>query len=63
VAPSHVEQLVYVESEDAYLLEGAMISPASGGRDKLPASCWSTGWRGAVRRREANASYGEGTGR
>ncbi|HZQ97840.1 MAG TPA: hypothetical protein VFC93_03385 [Chloroflexota bacterium] len=36
VAPSHVEQLVYVESEDAYLLEGAVISPASGGRDKLP---------------------------
>ena len=32
----HAEQLVYTESEDGYLLEGALFTPDSGGRTELP---------------------------
>ena len=39
------EKLVYTESEDGYLLEGATIAPDDGGRDKLPV-VWMHGFTG-----------------
>jgi pimeloyl-ACP methyl ester carboxylesterase len=42
---SHAEKLVYAESEDGYLLEGALFTPASGGRDALPV-VWMHGFTG-----------------
>src|SRR5688572_12832135 len=42
---THAEKLVYAESEDGYLLEGALFTPADGGRDKLPV-VWMHGFTG-----------------
>lgn len=39
------EKLVYTESEDGYLLEGAVFTPASGGRGHLPV-VWMHGFTG-----------------
>jgi pimeloyl-ACP methyl ester carboxylesterase len=42
---THREKLVYTESEDGYLLEGAVFTPADGGRGKLPV-VWMHGFTG-----------------
>jgi pimeloyl-ACP methyl ester carboxylesterase len=45
MAETHTEKLIYTESGDGYLLEGALFTPHDGGRAKLPV-VWMHGFTG-----------------